>query len=55
MTDQNGHAGTTLVSSSVPGVATVVALYGYIGDGENTREWKASHQIHHPQEILQFI
>jgi len=30
MTDQNGYAVTALVSSTVPGVATVVALYGGI-------------------------
>ncbi|MDQ1362308.1 MAG: N-acetyl-D-muramate 6-phosphate phosphatase [Pseudomonadota bacterium] len=50
-----GDAQRDIEAGNNAGMQTVVALYGYIGDRENTTEWKASYQIRHPREILELI
>lgn len=50
-----GDAQRDIEAGNNAGMQTVVALYGYIGDWENTSEWQASYQIRHPQEILNLI
>ena len=37
------------------GMKTLIALFGYIGEDEDTNEWKADHAIDKPEEILQHL
>lgn len=34
---------------------TLIALYGYIGEHEDTESWKADHVISKPEEILDYL
>lgn len=50
-----GDAQRDIEAGNNAGMQTVIALYGYIGDWENTAQWRAHHQISHPEEILPLI
>ena len=50
-----GDAQRDIEAGNRAGMDTIVALYGYIADTENTNEWGATHQIEKPMDILQHI
>lgn len=37
------------------GMLTVAALYGYIGDGEDTSSWQADYNIEHPNQLIPLL
>lgn len=47
-----GDAARDIEAGHAAGVRTAVALYGYIGDDENPREWRADHYLEAPAELL---
>lgn len=46
-----GDARRDIEAGNNAGMKTIVALYGYIGDWENTDDWGANEKIQHPIEI----
>jgi N-acetyl-D-muramate 6-phosphate phosphatase len=50
-----GDAQRDIEAGNSAGMKTVVALYGYIAETENSSEWQADYQIQHPQEIIKLI
>jgi phosphoglycolate phosphatase len=42
-------------ASHAAGMAPVVALYGYLGDGKPPSEWGAQAYIEHPLELLNLL
>ncbi|MDH5711150.1 MAG: HAD-IA family hydrolase [Gammaproteobacteria bacterium] len=50
-----GDARRDIEAGNNAGMKTLIALYGYIGDHENTRDWKADHCITKPEEILEHL
>jgi phosphoglycolate phosphatase len=47
-----GDAARDIEAGRAAGLRTAVALYGYIGDDENPRDWQADHYIETPAELL---
>jgi phosphoglycolate phosphatase len=47
-----GDAKIDILASIAAGTASLVALYGYIPDGENPETWGATGMIQHPSEII---
>ncbi|MCW8924434.1 MAG: HAD-IA family hydrolase [Gammaproteobacteria bacterium] len=50
-----GDAHRDIEAGNNAGMKTLIALYGYIKDSENTEDWKADHSIDKPEEILQHL
>lgn len=50
-----GDARRDIEAGNNAGMQTVVALYGYIDERENTTEWQASHHIRHPLDIINLL
>lgn len=50
-----GDAHRDIEAGNNAGMKTLIALFGYIGEGEDTNEWKADHAIDKPEEILQHL
>lgn len=50
-----GDAQRDIEAGNNAGMTTLVALYGYIDEHENTDDWKADHSISKPEEILQYL
>ncbi|OGT44622.1 MAG: hypothetical protein A3F42_03375 [Gammaproteobacteria bacterium RIFCSPHIGHO2_12_FULL_37_34] len=50
-----GDSITDVIASKGAGTKSVVALYGYIGLGENPYAWQADGYIHEPIEILNWL
>ncbi|MDT8452405.1 MAG: HAD-IA family hydrolase [Gammaproteobacteria bacterium] len=50
-----GDARRDIEAGNNAGMKTLIALYGYIGEDEDPRDWKAGHAINKPEEILQYL
>lgn len=50
-----GDAHRDIEAGNNAGMKTLIALYGYIGEHEDTKEWKANHSIEKPEEILEHL
>jgi len=50
-----GDAHRDIEAGNNAGMKTLIALYGYIGEHEDIRTWKADHTINRPEEILQYL
>jgi len=50
-----GDALRDIQAGNNAGMRTVVANYGYIGEGENTKNWGADFHIDNPREIITLI
>lgn len=50
-----GDARRDIEAGNNAGMQTLIALYGYIGEDEDPRDWKAGHTINKPEEILQYL
>jgi phosphoglycolate phosphatase len=50
-----GDARRDIEAGNSAGMPTLIAMYGYIGDWENTDDWGATQKIQHPDEVLEFI
>ncbi|MFW2374578.1 MAG: HAD family hydrolase [Gammaproteobacteria bacterium] len=50
-----GDARRDIEAGNNAGMKTLVAMYGYIGDWENTDDWGANGKITQPQEIAQYF
>lgn len=50
-----GDALRDIQAGNNAGMRTVVANYGYIGEGENTKSWRADFHIDNPREIIALI
>lgn len=50
-----GDARRDIEAGNNAGMKTIIALYGYIGDWENTDDWGASVKITDPIDVLQHI
>ena len=50
-----GDAHRDIEAGNNAGMKTLVALYGYIKDSDNIKEWKANHSIDKPEEILEYL
>ncbi len=50
-----GDAQRDIEAGKNAGMKTVVAEYGYIGDGENTDDWQADYRIHRPGQLLALL
>lgn len=50
-----GDARRDIEAGNNAGMKTIIALYGYIGDWENTDDWGASVKITNPIDVLQHI
>ena len=50
-----GDAHRDIEAGNNAGMKTLVALYGYIKDTDNTDDWKADHAIDKPEEILDHL
>ncbi|HLB42199.1 MAG TPA: HAD-IA family hydrolase [Gammaproteobacteria bacterium] len=50
-----GDSMTDVIASKAAGTKSLVALYGYIGLGEDPYTWQADGYIHEPIEILKWI
>ncbi len=50
-----GDARRDIEAGQNAGMKTIIAEYGYIGDGENTEDWQADHSIQNPSQILALL
>ncbi|MCK5002648.1 MAG: HAD-IA family hydrolase [Gammaproteobacteria bacterium] len=50
-----GDAHRDIEAGNNAGMKTLIALYGYIGELEDTKNWKADHCIDKPEEILEYL
>ena len=50
-----GDARRDIEAGNNAGMKTIVALYGYIGDWENTDDWGAEHKVDQPMDVLAHI
>ena len=50
-----GDARRDIEAGNNAGMKTLIALYGYIGEHEDTSDWKADHCIARPEEILEYL
>ncbi|TAK77499.1 MAG: HAD family hydrolase, partial [Gammaproteobacteria bacterium] len=50
-----GDSLTDVTASKAAGTTSLVALYGYIGEGENPLNWLADGYIQQPIELLQWL
>jgi phosphoglycolate phosphatase len=50
-----GDARRDIEAGQNAGMKTVVAEYGYINDGENTKDWQADHSIQRPSQLLNYL
>ncbi|MDH5484046.1 MAG: HAD-IA family hydrolase, partial [Gammaproteobacteria bacterium] len=50
-----GDARRDIEAGNRAGMPTLIAMYGYIDDAENTDDWGATKKIQHPIEILDFL
>jgi len=50
-----GDARRDIEAGNNAGMDTVVAMYGYIGDWENTDDWGANYKIDNPIEVLKHL
>ncbi|MDH5387970.1 MAG: HAD-IA family hydrolase [Gammaproteobacteria bacterium] len=50
-----GDAHRDIEAGNNASMKTLIALYGYIGENEDTNKWKANHSISKPEEILQHL
>lgn len=50
-----GDAPTDVAASKAAGLHSLVALYGYINEGEDPLTWKADGYINHPLEIIDWL
>lgn len=50
-----GDARRDIEAGKNAGMKTIVAAYGYIGDGENTNDWGADETVNQPENILNYL
>ncbi len=50
-----GDARRDIEAGQNAGMKTIIAEYGYIGDGENTADWQADHSIQSPSQLLNYL
>ena len=50
-----GDAHRDIEAGNNAGMKTLIALYGYIGEHEDTDNWKADHSISKPEQILDYL
>lgn len=50
-----GDARRDIEAGRNAGMKTIIAQYGYIGDGENTDDWHADYSIQSPSQLLNLI
>ena len=50
-----GDARRDIEAGQNAGMKTVIAEYGYIGDGENTKDWQADYSIQSPNQLLTYL
>ncbi len=50
-----GDARRDIEAGQNAGMKTIIAEYGYIGDGENTADWQADHSIQRPSQLLNYL
>ncbi len=50
-----GDAERDIQAGKAAGMATIVALFGYIEDFSEARLWEADHYVHHADEILPWV
>ena len=50
-----GDARRDIEAGQNAGMKTIVAEYGYIGDGENTKDWLADYSIQRPSQLLNYL
>ena len=50
-----GDARRDIEAGQNAGMKTVIAEYGYIGDGENTTDWQADYSIQSPNQLLAYL
>ncbi len=50
-----GDAERDIIAARAAGMASVVALYGYLGEADKPDEWGAQYSIHTPHELLALI
>ena len=50
-----GDARRDIEAGQNAGMKTIIAEYGYIGDGENTNDWQADHSIQSPNQLLAYL
>jgi phosphoglycolate phosphatase len=50
-----GDARRDIEAGQNAGMKTVIAKYGYIGDWENTEDWRADYSIQRPSQLLDYL
>ena len=50
-----GDAQRDIEAGNNAGMQTLVALFGYLQDGDDPRSWNASSMIEHPQDLLAWL
>ena len=50
-----GDAHRDIAAGNNAGMKTLIALFGYIGEQEDTNEWRATDSINRPEEILEHL
>jgi phosphoglycolate phosphatase len=50
-----GDARRDIEAGNNAGMKTIIAEYGYIGDGENTNDWQADFSIQSPSQLLSLL
>jgi phosphoglycolate phosphatase len=50
-----GDAERDIIAGRAAGMASVVALYGYLGENDKPNEWGAQHAIQTPSELLALL
>ncbi len=50
-----GDSESDVIASKAAGLSSLVALYGYISEKDNPKNWQADGYISHPSEILNWV
>lgn len=50
-----GDARRDIEAGQNAGMKTIIAEYGYISDGENTKDWQADYSIQRPSQLLSYL
>lgn len=50
-----GDARRDIEAGQNAGMKTIIAEYGYIGEGENTEDWQADYSIQSPGQLLAYL
>jgi phosphoglycolate phosphatase len=50
-----GDAERDIIAARAAGMASVVALYGYLGENDKPNEWGAQHVIMQPSELFAWL